>query len=276
MAAITGTIIAGAALVQNQRNSRSAARAARHAADVQAQSGQQSIDVQRQLAEQSRQLQEPFRALGVNNISSLQRLVSAPNNTSILGDIESRINQANPALDRLNALSTPQGQADFINNNPFFDSLAQNAQNRIFNNQAARGKLGSGETAAGLRNQLVSMGSDLLSREIGNLQGVSGLNSDINNQGITNLFNLFGTRQGLRQNNIANLLNLVSLGQNAASNQGNTLNSLGVNVGNTLTDIGNAQAAGMVGASNARLQGQQNFFNDLGNFVDLVDNARTN
>ena len=111
----------------------------------------------------------------------------------------------------------PQAQADFAQNNPLLSTLADDVQTRLFANRAARGKLGSGGTAAALQSALVPLG----------LQQV--------------------------QQRHQNLLGATQLGQNAAALTGTTS-------ANIIQGIGNVQAGGLIGASNARQQGIQNLF----------------
>lgn len=110
-------------------------------------------------------------------------------------------------------------QADptgYIKNNELYTSLANDAQSRLTAIQAAKGKLGSGETAAALQEKLLTLGTGLVNNQISNLQ------------------------------------NQVNVGANAASN-----------VGNSLTYQGEVQAAGTVGANNARVGGYENQLSTL-------------
>lgn len=122
-----------------------------------------------------------------------------------------------------NLVSDPNAQRDFITNNPFFEALAKRSRDDLFANQAARGKLGSGGTAEALQNSLVLLGSDLLNQNI--------------NQ---------------RLNVNTQFQNLANSGLSAASGQANTLMGAATNIGNFQTQAGNAQAAGIIGAQNAR------------------------
>ncbi len=126
-------------------------------------------------------------------------------------------------LPQLNALiNDPTAQLNFIQNNPFFKHLADDAQNRLMSVQAASGKLGSGDTAAGLQNSLLMLGNDLLQQSIGNR------------------------------------FNAVGMGQNSAAMTGQA----GMNAANSISDLygsgAAAQAAGLMGAANARAQGANN------------------
>ena len=140
------------------------------------------------------------------------------------------------AIDGLSSLVTdPNAQLDFINNNPFFEALANKSKNTLLNNQAASGKVGSGSTAESLQNSLLALGTDLV------------------NQSVTQ-----------RQN-------LVNTGQNAAAQTG----SLGASAAASISDLyaqqGNAQAAGIVGAQNANSNMVGNLVNIGSSIAGLCD-----
>lgn len=122
------------------------------------------------------------------------------------------------ATTRINEIqSDPAG---YIKNNPLYNSLAADAERRLLANQAAKGKVGSGGTAAALQEQLLNLGTGLVNTEIGNLQNQAGI------------------------------------GVGAAGQVGSTAYS-----GNT--NIGNAQAAGVIGANNALTSQYQNQINTI-------------
>lgn len=173
-----------------------AAKAAKKAAKIQARSAAEAIAFQRESRDLARADLQPFRQAGQDQLSGLSSLIS-----------------------------DPQAQLDFVQNNPFFNALASDAQSRLFSNQAARGKVGSGGTAQALQNSLLLLGQDLL-------------NNSINQR-----------------------MNLVTMGQNAAAGQGTASIQSGNTISDLLTQQGNALAAGQVGAANANTQGIQSLFN---------------
>lgn len=122
-------------------------------------------------------------------------------------------------------VTDPEAQRDFITENPFFNALADDAQDRLFSNKAARGKLGSGGTAEALQNSILLLGEDLLSNRINQTQ------------------------------------NLVNTGLNAATRTG----QFGQQNASTIADLraqgANASAAGTVGAANAFAGGVNNAVN---------------
>lgn len=178
-----------------------AADASRQAADVQAQATREATAFQKEALAQTRSDLQPFRQAGETQLPGLARDVSSL--SDLTGD--------------------PNKQKSFIENNPFFKLLADDAQSRLFANQAAKGKVGSGETAKALQNSLLLLGQDLL-------------NQDVNRKNIA-----------LNQR-----FNLTTLGENAAARQGTATASTANNISNLATEGANATAAGIVGAQNAK------------------------
>lgn len=170
-----------------------AANASRDAAEIQRQSGQDAIRSQERALAQIRGDLAPFRRAGRNQLAGLEGLINDPTQ-----------------------------QLAFIQNNPFFAALANDAQNRLFSSQAAQGKLGSGDTASGLQNALLLLGNDLVQQSIGNR------------------------------------FNMAAMGQNAAAQTGTMTQNASNSISDLLTGIGNAGAAGRVGAANAQTAGANN------------------
>jgi len=113
----------------------------------------------------------------------------------------------------------PSVQAGFVRKSPFFEAMAGEAQTRLFQNQAARGKLGSGETAKALQNSLFLLGSDIVN-------------------------------QSIQQR-----LNLATLGLNAAAQTGASSLQSASNISDLMTQRGNVQAAGIAGQRSPLLAG---------------------
>lgn len=170
---------------------------------------------------------QPFRELGVSQIEGVQSLASDP-------AAQLALLQGNQNFQQLQDLSTDsQAQVDFLSNNPLFESLREQSRKDIFANQAARGKLGSTGTEETLQNRFLELGNDLINQQINRTQGT------------------ISTGQGLIDTQLNRQLPLLQLGQNAAAQSA-------AGSANIATGIGNAQAAGLVGAANARQQGTGN------------------
>lgn len=235
------------------------AEASLEAARMQTELGREGIETQREFMDRMLSQTEPFQQIGLDQAGNLNRLLNQGFDRSLLERAEGMIGQPNQAQNRLNQLLTdPSAQASFIQDNPFYQQMAGDAQNRLFSNAAARGKVGSGGTAGALQDRLVGMGSDLLNREIQQLAGGAGLNADIQNRDIQNLMGLSGQQNQLTQNQFGNTMQTVGLGANAAAGQGSGIQNTGNQITNLLTGIGNAQAAGGIGAANAYGQGASN------------------
>lgn len=114
--------------------------------------------------------------------------------------------------------------AGYIQNNPLYKSLANDAQSRLLANQAAKGKVGSGGTAAALQDQLLQIGNGLVQQQIGNLNqqaniGQTAANQTSNlavSQGNVNAAGAVGANNAYQsgyQNQINTLLAMQNLGR---------------------------------------------------------------
>jgi hypothetical protein len=122
-------------------------------------------------------------------------------------------------------VNDPNAQLNYVQNNPFFEAMRDQASNTLMQNQAAKGKLGSGQTAEALQNSLLSLGTNLVNQSVAQRQG------------------------------------LANMGFNASTNQAGISERLGGNIASDLQGIGNVQGAGLIGAANARAAGAQNLLN---------------
>lgn len=172
-----------------------AADAAREAAAIQLEGTKLGIEEMKAGREQAFQALSPFREAGQGQLAGLSSLISDPN-----------------------------AQKNFIQNNPFFNSLADSATSRLFANQAARGKVGSGGTKEGLQTSLLNLGNQLLNQ------------------------------------NITQRMNLATMGSNAAAGQATATQNASGGIADLIGQGANAQAAGVVGAANARTQALNNLF----------------
>lgn len=126
--------------------------------------------------------------------------------------------QLNPMMQLL----TPQGQFDYLQSNPMFQAAVNNSGDQIKAAGAASGKYGSG----GMINQLFQ--------------------------------NYLAQGEQFAGNQYNRLFNAANMGQSSAAGQANTAITTGQSVGNLMTDIGAAQAGGIVGAQGARQQALNN------------------
>lgn len=172
------------------------AKAAKNAALQQERMAREGMTFRKEQSGIARQDFEPYAETGRQTLGGLQDLVNDPN-----------------------------AQLNYVQNNPFFEAMRNQASSTLMQNQAAKGKLGSGQTAEALQNSLLSLGTDLVNQSIAQRQG------------------------------------LANMGFNASTNQAGISERLGGNVASDLQGIGNVQAAGTMGAANARAAGAQNLLN---------------
>ena len=136
-----------------------------------------------------------------------------------------------------------------VEQDPGYQFRLQQGQQSVQNSQAARGLQGSG----GALKELMNYGQGLASQEYGNAY----------NRGYQNWQGNQAGQMGMAQSRAQGLSRLASMGYGATT-QGN---QLGQNYGNQFMQgqhgIGEAQAAGTMGAQNALQGGFQNFM-DLG------------
>lgn len=176
--------------------------------------------------------------------------------------------QISPLRDDINSLSSlisdPNQQLDFIQKNPFFEALAGDAEQRLFANQAAKGKVGSGGTAKALQNSLLLLGQDLLN------QNINQRSQNINQR--TNLLtvgaNAAAGQATASQNTAAGQSSAL---QGTAAGSAAAQQRFGSNISNLITGQGNALAAGEVGAANARAQGIENALKVGSSILTLSD-----
>ena len=102
-------------------------------------------------------------------------------------------------------------------NNPFFQALAAEQDERLLASQAARGKVGSGGTNDELIRQQLLLGNQFSQQNIGNIQ-----------------------------NQIQNELNLATLGSNAAARTGTAALNSAENIGGILGNIANVQGSSII------------------------------
>ena len=179
---------------------------------------------------------------------------------------------------------------------PFFKALQEESLRNLEGSAAARGRLGAGDTKLGigraslllgqdfaqqdLQNRLaeqgqrfnqlqasMGLGQGLQQQQFGQTQAGLGLGLGSMSQGVSQLGDLaqagFGNELAANSQEFNQLLQLLGIGQASAAGVGaNNLASAG-SIADLLTGIGSAESAGIIGASNAATQGQQNFMNLL-------------
>ena len=129
--------------------------------------------------------------------------------------------------------------ASNIQQDPTFQAAANRTLQSTLASQAARGRTGAGETPLALQTGISNLGADFLSRQRGDL------------------------------------LSSIGLGQASAAQQAAGGLQSGQRASDLLTQIGNAQAAGGIGASNALGQGSSNIASAAGGLLAFFSDPRT-
>jgi len=164
--------------------------AAERAAERQEAAALTAQELQQQTTEQIRGDLAPFREAGASTIPLLQGAIEDPSSRVL--------------------------------NNPFFQSMAADQEQRLLASAAARGKVGSGGTSDDLQRNLLLLGNQFAQQDIANLQ------------------------------------NLTNTGANAAAQTGSFLQQGATSQGGILGNMANAQAASEIAQANAQAQATGN------------------
>lgn len=130
------------------------------------------------------------------------------------------------------------GAAQTVAQDPAFQQALRQQQRQILNRQAAGGRLGASETPLALQTSGAQLGQDFLSRQRGDILGALGL------------------------------------GQASAAQQAAGGLQTGQRGSDLLTQIGNAQAAGGIGAAQSFGQGAQNTAGLVGSIMSMFSDRR--
>lgn len=164
--------------------------AAERAAQRQEAAALKAQELQQQTTEKIRGDLAPFREAGASTIPLLQGAIDDPSSRVL--------------------------------NNPFFQSMAADQEQRLLASAAARGKVGSGGTSDDLQRNLLLLGNQFAQQDITNLQ------------------------------------NLTNTGANAAAQTGSFLQQGATSQGGILGNMANAQAASEIAQANAQAQATGN------------------
>lgn len=117
-----------------------------------------------------------------------------------------------------------------------------------------------GQGLRSVQNQMANRGLGLSGAQIKGAEGfATGLADQTYGQQYDRALSQYNTNYQVASNNANNMMNLVNLGQNAAAQTGQAGLAAANNAGNYLTQAGNAQASGIMGASNAANNGINNY-----------------
>jgi len=128
---------------------------------------------------------------------------------------------AQQGIEGASFLTDPQERFDFLQNNPLFKLALENANQSTQQSASANRRLSFGDTLQQLSNNVLLQSAPLLATQD------------------------------------RNLTNLLSFGGDVATSQANIETGQAARIGGLTTDIGAANAAGLVGSANAQAQGIQ-------------------
>ena len=138
--------------------------------------------------------------------------------------------------------------------NPFFQALASEQEQRLLGSQAARGKVGAGETTNLLQRNLLQLGSQFQQQDIANQLAQAQAQATLEQQRFGQLF-------GLGQMGMGAAGQLAGAQQATGANIANLFQQGGAGQANLITGVGNVQAAGITGAAQTQAAAQRGLFN---------------
>lgn len=238
--------------------------AAKDAADAQQESAQAAIDSNDAALEQARADRQPFTDIGLDAGDDLTSFLDNKAQTS--GDREQQLLDLAQSSQR--EVSGEQQLQDLINTDATqtdtFQDLYSNAQREILASNVSRGKLSSGDTLQDLTTASASIAESVKDSDVNRLLTTLNYGDSENATNYNNLYNALSFGEQADNSEFNQIFNTVSLGSNSASGQAtSTLNTAGNN-SSLLTDAGNAEAAGIVGSTNAITSGASGLTSLLG------------
>ena len=213
----------------NSITGKSGQKAAKEAAKVIQQSAEEGANLTSRMYEDYAARYNPYAATGAGGIAGMQQVAADPFSSNAMAGLYGIANQR-------------------YDQTPGFQDASAAMTRGVTANAAARGKLGSGNTL-----QDLFANNAVLGDELKNSQFTRGLNfANFGEQANINRFNRYGS--------------LADMGFNALTNQANLGSTAVSNINNLRTGGASAQAAGLIGAQNARDQG-------VGNLISLASMA---
>lgn len=219
--------------------------AVREAGNIQQAMGEQAIERQDAALQQILGIQRPFVQAGEQAIGGLLGAIlgGAPESVPARGGFSARFK----GRDRRAPGVTIDGDADGlefvdedfafergaerVTQDPFFQALAEQQEERLLGSAAARGMVGSGRTGAALSRNLLRLGQEFRQQDIANQIQEAQIQQGLRAENLGRQAQRFGQ-----------LLNVSQLGANVSTGSGSAIQGAAANVGNLLTGIGNVQA----------------------------------
>lgn len=243
----------------------SGAQAAKDAAKAQTAAGGDAIDTLKESLGIARGDLQPYREAGETALNQFTTLAQDP-------QAQFDIANDNPLFQEMlgfeRTAQAPNFDAsaltnfDPIRDNPLLAMAMDETSRRMSETQAAQGRFDSGSTLVDLNKALAMTANSLANDEFGRRQ--RGFQADSlaesanfdnavlqDNQTFNDLLTRVATQQGLVTDTFNRFGTLAASGLNAAAGSAVAAQNTGSQVSQTQLGIGNAQAAGLVGANNA-------------------------
>lgn len=272
------------------------AKAAKEAGKIGKQAADDGIDLTSRMYDTNVQRMQPYADAGPKGLYGMGLVANAPDNSynELKGNTASGYGQYTQGMNQTlndgqsNANKWLMGMMDTANK-PYselhgFQDASNTMQRQVMSNNAASGKLGSGNTLMDLFRENAALGESMRTNQLGNEMSLANYHGNANQQKFNNQMQTGTFNENAFNNDYTRRLNTEQYGQNARSNAFNRFGSLadmGFNATNNQAIFGsnavsninnlamggaNAQAAGIIGAQNARNQG-------VGNMIQLASMA---
>jgi hypothetical protein len=227
--------------------------AAREAARVQGEAGQEAIQFQREALEAFERRQHPFQELFFGAQQQGQALTPQAGSAAEMLQAALRQDIQAPSFAGLPEIRDPSA----ITQSPLFQALAEDTTRQIMANRALGGLGGSGGTRRAVTENLGLLGMQLGEQQFG---------QDLarRQQAFGETQQQFGNTIAAQQNRFNQLMGLLNTAQSSAAGVGQAGLATGQQVGGLLTDIAAAQAAGQIGAAGAKAAGRAGLMGLLG------------
>jgi len=217
--------------------------AAREAGRQQQAMGEQAIGQQEAALERILGMQRPYVQAGQQAIGGLLGAVlgGAPEQLAPSGGFSARFKGTQRGLpaatDAAGLPMVPEGfeferGAERVTQDPLFQALAAQQEERLMSSAAARGMVGSGRTAEALNRNLLRLGQEFRQQDIANQLNEAKIQQALRAENL-----------GVQAQRFGQLLNIGQLGANVSTGSGSAIQGTAANVGNLLTGMGNVQAA---------------------------------
>lgn len=229
-----------------------AQKAAKEAGKVIQQSAEQGAALTDQTYQDFNARLQPYAGVGQGGLNGMQQIASQPDNS--YNDL--RNNTDSDYMGSVYGLMRLAG-TPYQNTQGFQDASTAMARN-VNNNNAARGKLGSGNTLMDLFRENASLGENIKDMAFQRGLGMANFKENAYNNDYTRRLNTEQYGQNVRSNQFNRYGSLADMGFNALNNQATLGTNAASNISNLRTGGASANAAALIGAQNARDQGVNN------------------